>query len=86
MDMSGLPSDWAEQLTEHAQRMGTTVNLAELIYSGERNDAADYLKTHGWQVAILGADEAHTANGFAPPNDDFRAFGANYGYLSATLN
>jgi methyltransferase (TIGR00027 family) len=86
MDMRGLPSDWAEQLTERSKRLGSTVNLAELIYTGERNDAADYLKTHGWQVGILGANEAHAANGFEPPDDDMRTFGGNYGYLSATLN
>jgi methyltransferase (TIGR00027 family) len=86
MDMRGLPSDWAEQLTERSKRLGSTVNLAELIYTGERNDAADYLKTHGWQVGILGANEAHAANGFEPPDADMRAFGGNYGYLSATLN
>jgi methyltransferase (TIGR00027 family) len=85
VDMRTLPSDWAEQLTERSQRLGTTVNLAELIYKGERNDAADYLKSRGWQVGILGASEAHAANGFEPPSDDMRAFGGNYGYLSATL-
>jgi methyltransferase (TIGR00027 family) len=85
MDMRGLPSDWAEQLTERSQRTGSTVNLAELIYTGDRNDAADYLKTHGWQVGILGANDAHAANGFEPPSEDMRAFGGNYGYLSATL-
>jgi methyltransferase (TIGR00027 family) len=86
MDMRGLPSDWAEQLTERSKRLGSTINLAELIYTGERNDAADYLKAHGWQVGILGADEAHAANGFEPPDNDMRAFGGNYGYLSATSN
>jgi len=86
VDMRGLPSDWAEQLTERSKRLGSTVNLAELIYTGERNDAADYLKTHGWQVGILGANEAHDANGFDPPDNDMRAFGGNYGYLSATSN
>jgi methyltransferase (TIGR00027 family) len=85
VDMRGLPSDWAEQLTERSQRLGSTVNLAELIYTGDRNDAADYLKSHGWQVGILGADEAHAANGLEPPSDELRAFGGNYGYLSATL-
>jgi methyltransferase (TIGR00027 family) len=85
VDIRTLPSDWAEQLTERSQRLGTTVNLAELIYTGERNDAADYLKSRGWQVGILGASEAHAANGFEPPSDDMRAFGGNYGYLSATL-
>jgi methyltransferase (TIGR00027 family) len=86
MDMRGLPSDWAEQLTERSKRLGSTVNLAELIYTGERNDAADYLKTHGWQVGIVEASDAYAANGFEPPSDDTRAFGGTHGYLSATLN
>lgn len=85
MDMRSLPSDWAEKLRERSQRMGSTVNLADLIYTGDRNDAADYLNAHGWQVGILGANEAHAANGLEPPSDDMRAFGGNYGYLSATL-
>ena len=85
VDMRGLPSDWAQQLTERSQRLGSTVNLAELIYTGDRNDAADYLKSHAWQVGIVDADEAHAANGLEPPNEEVRAFGGNYGYLSATL-
>jgi hypothetical protein len=36
-------------------------------------------------VGILGPDEAHAANGLEPPSDELRAFGGNYGYLSATL-
>jgi methyltransferase (TIGR00027 family) len=85
MDMRGLPSDWAERLTERSQRLGSGINLAELIYTEDRNDAADYLKTHGWQVGILGGKEAHAANGFEPPNDELKAFGGDFGYLSATL-
>jgi methyltransferase (TIGR00027 family) len=85
MDMRGLPSDWAQQLTERSQRISSTINLAELFYTGERNSAADYLTTRGWQVGILGTGEAYAANRFELPDDELLAFGGDSGYLSATL-
>jgi methyltransferase (TIGR00027 family) len=85
MDMRGLPSDWAQQLTERSQRIGSSINLAELFYTGERNSAADYLTTRGWQVGTLGTGEAYAANGFELPDDELLAFGDDSGYLSATL-
>jgi methyltransferase (TIGR00027 family) len=85
MDMRGLPSDWAQRLTERSQRFNSSINLAELFYTGERNSAAEYLTTHGWQVGILGAGDASAANGFELPDDEMMAFGGDSGYLSATL-
>ena len=43
MDMASVPADWAQRLTERSQRIGSTINLAELFYMGDRNSAADYL-------------------------------------------
>ena len=39
MDMSNIPSDWAQRLTERSRRIGSNINLAELFYPGERNTA-----------------------------------------------
>jgi O-methyltransferase involved in polyketide biosynthesis len=85
MDMRGLPSDWAQRLTERSQRIGSNINLAELFYTGERNSAADYLTNRGWQVGTLGTGEAYAANGFELPDDELLAFGGDSGYLSATF-
>jgi methyltransferase (TIGR00027 family) len=85
MDMSGLPADWAEKLTERSQRIGSNINLAELFYTGERNSAADYLTNHGWQVDIRNTAAAFQANGFELPNDELAAFGGDSGYLTAAL-
>ena len=60
------------------------INLAELFYTGERNSAADYLTTLGWQVDIRRTDDAYAANGFELPDDELAAFGGDSGYLSAT--
>jgi methyltransferase (TIGR00027 family) len=85
MDMTGLPDDWAEKLTERSQRIGSNINLAELFYTGERNSAADYLTNHGWRVDIQNTAAAYEANGFELPDDELAAFGGDSGYLTATL-
>ena len=85
MDMTGLPEDWAEKLTERSRRIGSDINLAELFYTGERNGAADYLTTHGWRVDVLKSADAFAANGFELPDDELAAFGRDSGYLTATL-
>ena len=85
MDTNGLPQDWAEKLTQRAQRIGSTINLAELFYLGERNSAADYLAGHGWRTDIQTTAAAYAANGFDLPDDELAAFGGDSGYLTATL-
>ncbi|BAX90285.1 putative S-adenosyl-L-methionine-dependent methyltransferase [Mycobacterium shigaense] len=85
MDMRNIPSDWAQKLTQRAQRAGSDIDLASLFYTGERNGAAEYLAGHGWRVAIRTTEEAFAANGFQVPDDELASFGGNSGYLSATL-
>jgi methyltransferase (TIGR00027 family) len=84
MDMTGLPDDWADKLTERTKRIGSGINLAELFYPGERNSAADYLASHGWQNAIRTTAEAYASNGFELPDDELAAFGGDSGYLTST--
>jgi methyltransferase (TIGR00027 family) len=86
LDLRGIPSDWAERLTERSRRIGSNINLAELFYTGDRNTAADYLAGHGWRVDIRTTEQAYAANGFELPDDELASFGANSGYLSATLS
>jgi methyltransferase (TIGR00027 family) len=85
MDMHDLPSDWARKLTDRSRRIGSDIDLAELFYTGERNSAADYLTSHGWQVDIVKAAEAFAANGFEQPDDELATFGRGSGYLTAIL-
>lgn len=86
MDVSSLPDDWADKLTERSRRIGSSINLADLFYGGERNTAADYLGARGWHTDLLTTDNAFAAQGFEQPADELRAFeGSNSGYLAATL-
>jgi methyltransferase (TIGR00027 family) len=86
MDMASLPADWADKLTQRSQRIGSDINLAELFYLGERNSAADYLGTRGWDVDVRRTEQAFAANGFAMPDDEMATFGGDSGYLTATLS
>jgi methyltransferase (TIGR00027 family) len=83
MDMASIPPDWAQRLTERSQRVGSTINLAELFYMGDRNSAGDYLTAHGWRVDVRSTEQAFAANGFTLPDDEMATFAAGSGYLSA---
>jgi len=85
MDLSSVPDDWAEKLTERTKRLGSEIDLAKLFFTGERNSAADYLAKLGWQNTILPTAEAYAANGFELPDDELATFGGNSGYLTSTL-
>jgi methyltransferase (TIGR00027 family) len=85
MDMSALPDDWAQRLTERSRLSGSNIDLADLFYTGERNTAADYLTSHGWAVTIRSSDEAFAANGFTLADDELARLASSSGYLSATF-
>jgi methyltransferase (TIGR00027 family) len=82
MDVTTLPTDWADKF---AQRVGSSINLKELFYLGERNSAADYLSARGWDVKVRRTDAAFAANGFELPDEAVEIFGGDAGYLTATL-
>jgi methyltransferase (TIGR00027 family) len=86
MDLSDVPSDWADRLTERSRRIGSNINLAELFYTGDRNTATDYLEGHGWRVDTQTTADAYAANGFELPDDELASFGRASGYLAATLD
>lgn len=86
LDLGGIPEDWAHKLTERSRRIGSNINLAELFYTGERNTAADYLRTHGWRVDIQTTEQCYAAHGFDVPEDELASFGDASGYLTATLS
>jgi len=86
MEMSGLPEDWAEKLTERSRRTGSKIDLAALFYMGDRSSAGQYLTAHGWRAEVLMTADAFSAQGFELPDDELAGFeGNNSGYLTAIL-
>ncbi len=66
---------------------GFDLDLADLVYLGDRNEAAAYLADHGWQVSRNNVKELFTANGLPPLDDDSEDDGnfADLQYVSGML-
>jgi hypothetical protein len=50
---------------------GLDIDMADLAYSGDRNDVARYLDAHGWET--VGASVAELFVGLSPLEDDQNA-------------
>ncbi|MGH3957968.1 class I SAM-dependent methyltransferase [Mycobacterium sp.] len=79
-----------ERLKEHMRTTserwrnhGLDLDMTELIYFGDRNEAARYLTDHGWQMSGSSIRELFAANGLPPIEDDFPF--ADRLYVSGTL-
>jgi methyltransferase (TIGR00027 family) len=85
MDIKGSADEWTEKLSERSRRMGSSINLTELFYMGDRNTAGEYLTSKGWEVTIRPARKAYALNGFKFPEDELTALAGDSGYLTAIL-
>jgi len=66
---------------------GFDLDFAELVYLGDRNEAASYLGDHGWQLSRNSVKELFATNGLPPVDEDNEDVG-NFGelqYVSGVL-
>ena len=64
---------------------GLNLNWSELVYEGERNDAASYLSDRGWQTIVRSTPELYAENGFEFPDSPTAVAFGDIKYLSAVL-
>lgn len=57
--------------SERWRKHGLDLDMTELIYFGDRNEAAPYLSNHGWQMTGSSIRELFAAHGLPPIEDDF---------------
>jgi methyltransferase (TIGR00027 family) len=76
-----------QQASERWRDHGFDLDFANLVYLGDRNEAAAYLGDHGWQLSRNTAKELFAANGLPPlPEDDEGAGNfAELQYVSGVL-
>lgn len=73
-----------EQISERWRAHGFDLDMAGLVYFGERNEAAPYLRDRGWALNGVSIRELFSANGLPPlENDDMRM--GEMLYVSGTL-
>jgi methyltransferase (TIGR00027 family) len=71
-------------VSERWRKHGLDLDMTELVYFGNRNEAAVYLSDHGWQMAGSSIRELFAANGLPPIEQDDLPF-ADRLYVSGTL-
>jgi methyltransferase (TIGR00027 family) len=73
-----------QTITQHWRAHGFDLDLADLIYLGDRNEAARYLADRGWSLSSRSIQELFADNGFDPLEDDDMRMGEML-YTSGTL-
>ncbi|WP_099021857.1 class I SAM-dependent methyltransferase [Mycolicibacterium palauense] len=77
--------DTAKFLTDSWRRVGLDLDMADLMYGGERNLVADYLRGLGWAPSVLRARDSYASHGFDYPDNPLTAAFGDGGYLTAEL-
>jgi methyltransferase (TIGR00027 family) len=74
-----------QTISERWRAHGFDLDMAGLVYFGDRNEAAPYLSDHGWQLTTSSVRELFAANALPPFEDDDVRMG-DLLYLSGTLD
>ena len=74
-----------KEISERWRRLGLNLNWSELVYDGERNDAAEYLVGRGWQTTVHTTPELYAANDFEFPDAESMVAFGDIRYVSAEL-
>ena len=69
----------------HWRQLGLDLDMADLVYVGDRNEAAAYLDTHGWETVGSSADELFARYGLEPLEDAARPPFGDVVYVGAVL-
>lgn len=63
-------ADRVREMSSSFRDHGVDVDMASLVYAGERNHVVDYLQTKGWQVEGVTRTELFGHNGLDVPDPD----------------
>jgi O-methyltransferase involved in polyketide biosynthesis len=69
-DAEPMMTAQAQPVTGRWRDHGLDIDIADLIYPGDRNDVVNYLATHGWGTVETSLAELCVASGLAPLRDD----------------
>jgi methyltransferase (TIGR00027 family) len=73
-----------QRISERWRAHGFDLDMAGLVYFGDRNEAAPYLTDHGWRLNNISIRDLFAANGLPPLEEDERM--ADMLYVSGTLD
>ena len=75
-----------QTVAEHWREHGFDLDLTELVYFGDRNEAEAYLVAHGWQMSGISIGELFVAHGLPPIDDEEMGSGfGDHRYVNGIL-
>ncbi|MFZ1177004.1 MAG: class I SAM-dependent methyltransferase, partial [Mycobacterium sp.] len=74
-----------QSISERWRAHGFDLDMAGLVYFGDRNEAAPYLNDRGWQLDSISIRDLFAANGLSPLEDDDMRMG-DLLYVSGILD
>ncbi|MDT5337280.1 MAG: hypothetical protein QOD90_2785 [Mycobacterium sp.] len=84
-DLTAFTDDRSKRMMDRLKQLGSDIEMADLVYLGERSHVVEYLAARQWDVSVLPIREAHALNGFEFPDDEMTAMMAGLSYVSAVL-
>lgn len=75
-----------QSISERWRAHGFDLDMAGLVYFGDRNEAAPYLSDRGWDLSGISIRDLFAANGLPPIEDDDDMHMGDMLYVSGTLN
>ncbi|MHA7652527.1 class I SAM-dependent methyltransferase [Mycobacterium sp. ML4] len=83
-DMGVFTDERARIIRESWRKHGLDVDVAELVWLGERRQAAEYLTAGGWIVTDYPTDQLYAQHGFALPDNEILAeYRGTVSYITA---
>jgi methyltransferase (TIGR00027 family) len=86
-DMSVFTDERARNMRAGWRKHGLDIDVAELVWLGDRRQAAEYLTATGWTVTRYPTEQLYAHYGFALPDNEILAkFRDTVSYISAELS
>jgi methyltransferase (TIGR00027 family) len=86
-DMSVFTDERARSMRSNWRKHGLDIDVAELVWLGDRRPAGEYLKSTGWTVTQYATEQLYAEYGFVVPDHEILAeFRDAVSYISAELN
>lgn len=84
-DIEAFVGERPRVISEKMRELGSTIEMEQLVFTGERTNVLEHLADLGWTVTEQTAREAHAANGFDFPEHELTAAFGDLSYVSAAL-
>lgn len=85
-DMSVFTDERARSMRAGWRKHGLDIDIAELVWLGDRRQSGEYLSATGWDVTYYQTEQVYADYGFVVPDNEILAtFRGAVSYLSAEL-